>query len=161
MLVLVFYLGETMYLIKYTAVREISPVVVLNQVPHTPEYFAGFFNYRGLLVPVIDLCHLVHGQACRMRLSSRIILVDYVDEKQQPQVLGLLAERVTEAVRKPLDAFIKPPLNFDETPYLGEVIMEDKQMIQCIDLDALAENFQFLHQLHDNHTPSETTGKPS
>jgi chemotaxis-related protein WspB len=144
MLVLVFYLGDVMYLVKHEQIREVSPMVVLTPMPHAPSYFAGLFNYRGHLVPVIDLRHLIHGEACRMRLSTRIILVSYVNQAQQPQVLGLIAERVTEAVRKPPEAFVSSGIAFGDTPYLNEFVMENDLMIQCIDLAKLVEKFHFL-----------------
>ena len=147
MLVLVFYLGDIMYIIKYQRVKEVSPMVMLKKIPRMPDYFAGFFNYRGILVPVIDLRQLIQGEACRMRLSSRIILVDYVDKAGNKHVLGLMAERVTEAVRKPPDSFVAAGINFGEAPYLNEFIMEKDTMIQCIDLDKLVEKFHFLNQL--------------
>jgi chemotaxis-related protein WspB len=147
MLVLVFYLGEVMYIIKYERVREVSPMVLLKPIPRMPDYFAGFFNYRGMLVPVIDLRRLIQGDPCRMRLSTRIILVDYENGEGKSQVLGLMAERVTEAVRKPKENFVSAGINFDEAPYLNEFIMENNSMIQCIDLDKLVEKFRFLNLL--------------
>lgn len=144
MLVLIFYLGDTMYTMKCDRVREVAPMVKLKQVPHTPEYFAGLFNYRGVVVPVIDLRQLIQGCPCRMRLSTRIILVDYVKEDNSPAIVGLMAERVTDAAKKSQDAFVSPGLSVQEAPYLGGFVMEGNDMIQYIDLDLLPKSFQFL-----------------
>ncbi|RLB99757.1 MAG: chemotaxis protein CheW, partial [Deltaproteobacteria bacterium] len=46
MLILLFYIGNIMYTIKCEKVREIAPMVTLKEIPHTPDFFAGFFNYR-------------------------------------------------------------------------------------------------------------------
>lgn len=119
-------------------------MVKLKEVPHTPDYFAGLFNYRGVVVPVIDLRQLIQGCPCQMRLSTRIILVDYFKEDKTPTIIGLIAERVTEAVRKSQDAFVSPGLAMQDAPYLGGFVMEDKEMIQYIDLDLLPETFRFL-----------------
>ena len=51
MLVLLFYLGDVMYTMKCEKVREVAPLVKLKEMPHTPDYFAGLFNYRGVIVP--------------------------------------------------------------------------------------------------------------
>ena len=150
MLVLLFYLGDVMYTIKCDKVREVAPVVKLKQVPQTPEYFAGLFNYRGMIVPVIDLCRLIQGRPCQMRMSTRIILVDYMKEDNTPYVMGLMAERVTEAVRKADNAFVSPGINMQQVPYLGGILMEDKKMIQYIDLDLLPHSFHFLPMLEGN-----------
>lgn len=143
-LVLVFYLGETMYLIRYGRVREVSPMVTLNKTPNAPSYFAGFFNYRGELAPVFDLGQLIQGQPCRLRLSTRIILAEYEVPGEAAQVFGLLAERVTDAVKKPAAAFVTPSAGLKTTSYLREFLLENQRMIQCIDLDRLIEQFRAL-----------------
>ncbi len=149
MLILFFYLGDVKYSIKCEKVREVAPMVTLKDVPNTPEYFAGLFNYRGMIVPVIDLCRLIQGRPCKMRLSTRIILVNYKKDDNTPYVLGLMAERVTEAVRRPKDVFLSPGINMGEAPYLRGVVMEEKKMIQYIDLDLLPESFNFLPMLQN------------
>lgn len=147
MLVLLFYLGDVMYTMKCEKVREVAPLVTLKEMPHAPDYFAGLFNYRGVIVPVIDLRTLIQGRPCEMRLSTRIILVDYVRDDNTPYILGLMAERVTEAVKKSEDDFVSPGLSMQEAPYLGGFVMENKEMIQYIDLDLLQNSFKFLPML--------------
>lgn len=144
MLILLFYIGNVMYTIKCENVREIAPMVKLKEMPHTPDFFAGFFNYRGTIVPVIDLCQLVQGRPCRMRLSTRIILVDYLAKDGSSHLLGLMAERVTETVRKSKDAFVQPGIRSEDAPYLGGIVMEQQKMIQYIDLDKLPDCINFL-----------------
>ena len=147
MLVLLFYLGDTVYTMKCDRVREVAPVVTLKEIPHAPDYVAGLFNYRGVIVPVIDLRKLIQGTPCEMRMSTRVILVDYVKEDGSPYVLGLMAERVTETVRRDESAFVAPGLEMAEAPYLGGLMMEEREMIQYVDLDRLPESFQFLPAL--------------
>ncbi|HKI50021.1 MAG TPA: chemotaxis protein CheW [Desulfobacteria bacterium] len=155
MLVLLFYLGDTMYTMKCDRVREVAPIVKLKEVPHAPDYVAGLFNYRGVIVPVIDLRRLIQGEPCEIRMSTRIILVDYVKEDNTPYILGLMAERVTETARREENAFVAPGLHMKEAPYLGSLMMEEKEMIQYVDLDLLPESFQFLPALEDTHHEKE------
>jgi len=154
MLVLVFYLGDVMYIIKHHHIQEISPMVKLKHIPKSPAYFAGFFNYRDTLVPVIDLRQLLHNESCRMRLSTRIILVNYkLPEQTQLQTMGLMAERVTETLRKSPEDFVASNLLLNTNNYLDEAIMENNQLIQCINLERLAE------QLH--HARSQPPSSPA
>ena len=80
---------------------------------------------------------------------------DYVKEDKSPAIVGLMAERVTEAARKSQDAFVSPGLAMQDAPYLGGFIMEDKEMIQYIDLDLLPETFRFLPLLEGGHHVSD------
>ncbi len=148
MLVLVFYLGEVMYITKYGRVKEISPMVKLKQAPHTPNYFAGFLNYRGALAPVIDLRRLIHNEPCRMRLSTRIILLDYRGSNQpSSRIFGLIAERVTETARIADEAFVPTGIAIQEAPYFSEMVVQEQEIIQCLDFDLLIEKFEFLFAL--------------
>ncbi len=144
MLALFFFIKETMYIIKCQKVREIAPMVQLKEVPHAPDFFAGYFNYRGAIVPVIDLGRLIQGEPSRMRLSTRIILVDYQGEREASHVLGLIAERVTDVVKRPESAFVRPGIRSKTAPYLGGIVMEEGRMVQYIDLDLLPDCVSFL-----------------
>lgn len=144
MLTLLFYIGDVKYTIKCDRVREIAPLVKLKQIPHSPDFFAGYFNYRGLIVPVIDLCQLIEGRPSKKRLSTRIILVDYLRKNNTPYILGLIAERVTETSLKSDQDFTTPGIRSTKVPFLGGIVMEQKQMIQYIDLDKIPSVIDLL-----------------
>lgn len=150
MLVLVFHLGDDKYIVKHEKVKEISPMVMLKKIPHSPAYFAGLFNYRGLIVPVIDLCQLIQKRFCQMRLSTRIIIVESDLKNDAPEIFGFMAERVTDAIRKPENAFVSPSIKMPGASILGDFVMEQEKMIPCIDLNKLSNQ---MHQLHwvENH----------
>lgn len=137
MLVLLFYLGDVMYSIKCDSIREIAPMVELKELPHAPDYFAGLFNYRGMIVPVIDLRRLIQKEPCDIRLSTRIILLDSVKPDGTPAIFGMMAERVTEAVMKSSKALITSGITMSNMPYLGGVLVDGNTMIQYIDVEAL------------------------
>lgn len=149
MLVLQFYLGDVMYVIPCDRVKEVAPMVALKQIPHAPQTVAGLFNYRGTIVPVIDLRHLIYEEPCQLRLSTRIILVEYLRRDKMPGVFGIMAERITEAIDKPDSAFVEPGIMMKEAPYLGGVLMENNAMIQLIDLDRLSKSLYFLTMFED------------
>ena len=144
MLMLLFYLGEAMYGINCEKIREICPLVKLEKIPHAPNYFAGLFKYRGAIVPVIDLRRLVQDEPCDIRLSTRIILVDFQEKDGTGYIVGFMAERVTETVRRDMEAFVSSGINLNGTSFLGGIMMENEHMVQLIDLDRLPESFKLL-----------------
>jgi chemotaxis-related protein WspB len=144
MLMLLFYLGEATYGINCEKIREICPLVKLEKIPHAPNYFAGLFKYRGAIVPVIDLRRLVQDEPCEMRLSTRIILVDFQEKDGTGYIVGFMAERVTETVRQAREAFVSSGINMNGAPFLGGIMMENDHMVQLIDLDRLPESFKLL-----------------
>jgi chemotaxis-related protein WspB len=76
MLLLTFRAAESLYAVDVARVVEVVPRVDLRRLPHAPAFIAGVFDYRGTVVPVIDLAVLLGSEPCRHRLSTRIILVN-------------------------------------------------------------------------------------
>ena len=101
MLMLLFSCEDALYALDSTQVVEVIPRVILRKVHRVPEYVAGLFNYRGEIVPVLDLSHLIQGKPSISYLSTRIIMVNYLDKDNNKRYLGLMAERVTETLNKP------------------------------------------------------------
>ena len=156
MLVLQFYLGDVMYVIKCQHVKEVAPLTALKKLPHSPACVAGLFNYRGAIVPVIDLRQFLHDTPCQLRLSTRIILVEYAGPNRAAAVFGMMAERITEAINRPDSDLLAPGLSMPDAPYLNGIMMENQDMIQLIDLDILAKSLTFLPML-ENPDSYETT----
>jgi chemotaxis-related protein WspB len=76
MLLLTFRAAESLYAVDVARVVEVVPRVNLRRLPHAPAFIAGLFDYRGTVVPVIDLGTLLGSEKCRNQLSTRIVLVD-------------------------------------------------------------------------------------
>lgn len=69
-------------------------------------------------------------------------MVNYPMKDNTLRYLGLMAERVTETLNKPNTELVEAAIQVNEAPYLGEMIMDDKGMIQCIRLDKLFSDSQ-------------------
>lgn len=137
MLMLILSVGDNLYALDTAHVVEVIPRVNLRQLHQVPEYVAGLFNYRGAIVPVIDLCQLIQNHPSRSYLSTRIIMVNYVGKDNTKRWLGLMAERVTETLNKPDKDLVDTEVVLNEAPYLGEMMMDEKGMIQRIRLEYL------------------------
>ncbi|MCY7321789.1 MAG: chemotaxis protein CheW [Phormidesmis sp. CAN_BIN36] len=131
MLMLLFHAGDNLYAIDSAHVVEVIPRVVPRKLDHVPNYVAGIFNYRGSLVPIIDLCRLLHGTDCRPRFSTRVIMVHYTANDGKDHQLGLMAEQVTETLSRP-DLDSKKTSQVGDLPYLGNLFMDEKGMIQQV-----------------------------
>lgn len=142
MLMLLFYAGSDLYAIDCSQVVEVLPMVVLRKIHHVPDYVAGVFNYRGSIVPTIDLCHLIQGTDCRARFSTRIIMVNYTTRDGSNHHLGLMAERVTETLNRPDLDSKNAELPLDSASYLGEIFMDEKGMIQRLHWEHLVSDAQ-------------------
>jgi chemotaxis-related protein WspB len=137
MLLLQFQAGKDRYGLDVSRVIEVIPMVVFRTLPHTEPAVAGLFNYRGTMVPVIDLTVLLGGVASRPLFSTRVILVDYPGRDGEHHVLGLLAERVTETVFCTEGELLPAGIAVDGAPYLGDLLPHADGMIQRVTIEGL------------------------
>src|SRR6185503_19851205 len=100
MLFLYFQLGVDRYALDCSQVVEVVPLLGIKRIPQAPAAVAGVFNYRSKPVPVIDLSRLALGRPARPHMSARIIVVTYPGEDDTQHLLGLIAEKATETVRR-------------------------------------------------------------
>lgn len=141
MLFLLFHLGNDRYALEASRVVEVLPLLELKHLPQAPTGFAGIFNYRGRPVPALDLCQLTLGQPAAERLSTRIIVISCSDGRGSKRLLGLIAERATEMLRRNPRDFVDPGFKSKDSPYLGPVLLDPKGTIQWIhEQHLLSEN---------------------
>lgn len=137
MLLLQFQAGKERYGLDVSRVIEIIPMVLFRPLPHADPSVAGLFNYRGTMVPVIDLTSLLAGEASRPLFSTRVILVNYPGRDGEDHTLGLLAERVTETVSCTEEDFQAAGISIDEAPYIGDLLVLADGVIQRVVIEQL------------------------
>jgi chemotaxis-related protein WspB len=118
-------------------VQEVAPAVRLRVCPGAPVYVAGLFNYRGAIVPVIDLSRLLANVSSAERLSTRIIVTYYERSDGGRRLLGLIAEQATQTIELEETAFAQQGLTSADAPFLGAICCENQKMIQCIHIERL------------------------
>ena len=137
MLFLVFQLGTDRYAIEAAQVVEVLPLVKPKQFPRAPLGVAGVFDYHGEPVPLIDLAELAAGKPSRKWMSTRIILVNYIEKSGKTHLVGLLAEQATETMRRSEEDFKDAGVMVADTPFLGSVVTEAAGIIQRIGIQNL------------------------
>jgi chemotaxis-related protein WspB len=134
MLFLVFHLGQDRYMLDVRQIAEVLPLLGITQIPQAPLGVAGIFNYRGTLVPAIDLSQVMLGRPARRRLHTRIVLVQYADDSGATHLLGLIVEKVTETLQRQSTDFIVSGIT---VPHLGSVATDRHGSAHRIEVNQL------------------------
>ena len=137
MLLLTFYIGSERYSLSAKDIVEILPLTKLKKIPKAPEFILGLLDYRGTPSPIIDLCKLIEARSCNKVLSSRIIMLNYIDSSNHSHILGITAEKVTETLNVNLDDFHSSGVSPQETPFLGSIANTEHGMIQLVEIKHL------------------------
>ena len=138
MQLLTFTVAGESYAIESRRVVEVLPLVPARPIPHTPGYVRGVFTYRGSLVPLVDLGRRLNDVSLEERLSTRVIVVEYMPPgTPRPARLGLVAENVISIIAAERADTSLPALELESAPFLGRILRIDGRTIQVIDGDRL------------------------
>ena len=146
MLILTFTAAGNRYAVEVARVVEVVPRVELREMPHAPGFLAGLLEYRGQVVPVIDLGLLLGGGPSPDRLSTRIILVNPLphnhnrtEDAPAGKLLGLIAEQVSDLTRIQPDQVIPAPVLLPDAPYLDTIAQTDQGFLPMIQVSRLSQ----------------------
>jgi purine-binding chemotaxis protein CheW len=86
-----FVVGEVVYAVHISTVKEIVTPVALTELPHAPRSVAGVADHRGEVIPIIDLRTRFGLPRSEQPRRNKWILVEV-----QGKRVGLAVDRVTE-----------------------------------------------------------------
>jgi len=81
--------GGARYAVDMAAVAEVVPVPVITRLPGVPSWLAGVVNWRGRVLPVVDLRPLAGAEQVPLPTSARLVVLSH-DELE----VGVLADFV-------------------------------------------------------------------
>lgn len=133
MLFLIFQLGKDRYALPASRVVEVVPLLELKTWAQVPQGLAGVFNFRGSLLPAVDLCEFATGSPARRRLGTRIIVVRYPSSEGKERLVGVIAEQVTETLRRDPKEFQEQRAQTRPDKCAGPICMDGQRAIQWLD----------------------------
>ena len=94
---LTFRLGDEVFALDISKVREVLDFTTATKVPRTPEFMRGVINLRGSVVPVVDL-RLKFGMTRTESSVNTCVIITEVTVDNDTTVLGALADSVQEVL---------------------------------------------------------------
>lgn len=136
MLLLMFRVADDLYAIRAGRVVEVVPQVAQRTLPHAPAFVTGLFDYRGCVVPVVDLGLLMGRPKCAPRLSTRIVVVNAAaTTSAERHLLGLIAEQVSDVKRFDDSHVVFPTMGLEQAPYLGTIVKAEEGLVQIVEVE--------------------------
>ncbi|MDY6966781.1 MAG: chemotaxis protein CheW [Halobacteriota archaeon] len=129
----IFTLGETIYGVDVSQVREITELRDITAVPGSPYFVEGVTNLRGQVTTVIDLKKRFGLEEKKQDKDSRIIIVE-----PDGIPMGLIVDSVTEVLRLQTDAIESTPDLTDDsvTDYIkGIAKLADGALMIVVDIE--------------------------
>jgi purine-binding chemotaxis protein CheW len=102
-----FKLGDELFAINVSQVREVLEVLQITKVPTAPAYMRGVVNVRGQAIPVVDLRLRFGLPNIADTVTTRVIVME-LNIDGETAIIGGLADSVHEVIE--LDSSnINPP----------------------------------------------------
>jgi purine-binding chemotaxis protein CheW len=103
-----FKLGDELFAINVSQVREVLEVLQIARVPTAPAYMRGVVNVRGQAIPVVDLRLRFGLPGVSDTVNTRIIVME-LNIDGEVVVIGGLADSVHEVIELDSGNVTPPP----------------------------------------------------
>lgn len=101
---LTFYLGKEVFGIEISYVTQIIGLQKIDRLPDSPDYVKGIINFRGKIIPVIDMCLRLKEKSKPYTDRTCIIVTDIMDA-----AVGFIVDMVDEVVTIADESIVPPP----------------------------------------------------
>jgi purine-binding chemotaxis protein CheW len=103
-----FRLGEELFAIRVSQVREVLEIAKVTRVPTAPDYMRGVVNVRGKAIPVVDLRRRFGLPPAPDTLHTRIVVME-LELDGETTILGGVADSVHEVIELEPGEIDPPP----------------------------------------------------
>ncbi|MEK6745079.1 MAG: chemotaxis protein CheW [Nitrospirota bacterium] len=133
---LTFKLGDEVFALDITKVREVLDFTTVTKVPRTPEFMRGVINLRGSVVPVVDL-RLKFGMSKTENGVNTCIIITEVTVDNDTTILGALSDSVQEVLDlEPGNIAPAPKIGTKlKTEFIKGMGKRDDRFIIILDID--------------------------
>ncbi|HEX2868261.1 MAG TPA: chemotaxis protein CheW [Ignavibacteriales bacterium] len=135
---LTFKLGDEIFALDVSQVREILDYIKITKVPQTPDYMCGVINLRGSVVPVIDMRQKFGLSKTEATVNTCIVVME-VNIDQEKTVLGALVDSVQEVFElEPTEIEAPPRIGTQlKTEFIKGMGKRDEKFIIILDIDKI------------------------
>ncbi len=132
-----FNLGDEIFALDISKVREVLEFTTVTKVPQTPLFMRGVINLRGGVVPVIDMKIKFGMGETEKAINTCVIITEVTMDDGETTVLGALADSVQEVFDMHADDVEPAPklgtqLN---TEFLLGMGKKDDDFVLLLDID--------------------------
>lgn len=143
-----FKIGKEYFAISVYSVLEIIQLNKLTNIPNSSEFVLGVLNFRGSIVPVIDMHRRFNVKSINEK-SKMVIIVD-LKKKENNVLMGLEVDEVTDVISFDFKSIrAVPELGINYNPEFLEGIVEiNQQFVMVLNVDRVL-SVNELSEVHE------------
>lgn len=155
---LTYRLGEEIFAVDVSQVREILDFTSATKIPGTPDFISGIINVRGSVIPVVDM-RLKFGLTKTEKSVDTCIVVMEIGMDEGKTVLGALVDSVQEVFELE-SAMIEPPPKMGltlKTEFIRGIGKRNEQLIIILNIDRVFSESELLMLSANNESESQAS----
>jgi chemotaxis signal transduction protein len=126
-------LGLGRFAADLASVAEVGRVPDITRIPGVPTWLAGVANWRGRILPILDLRRLLGAQPAQPSRSSRLLVLT-----ERGIVVGMLVDEVEDTITLGADVAPVPAgLPAEAIGLLRGQLVRDNGPVAVLDVDAV------------------------
>lgn len=129
---IVFKLEDKQFALPLDPVERVVRAVEITTLPEVPTIVRGIVNYKGTVLPVIDIRSRFHLQEREIRLNDQFIIVHTAKRS-----IALLADTVTGDIENPAADVVPPSDLIEGVRFLEGVLKLEDGVMLIPDLDKI------------------------
>ncbi|MCP4155804.1 MAG: chemotaxis protein CheW [bacterium] len=129
---LVFNLGKLQFALPLTPVERVIRAVGVTLLPKAPVVVAGIINYKGHVLPVIDIRPRFKLEKKDVRLNDQFVIF-----RTAKRSIAIITDTVTGDIEIPAENVVTPSQLVDDMAFLQGVIKRDDGVMLIPDLDKI------------------------
>jgi len=133
---LTFLLGQEYFAVNVTKVLEVLEKQQITRVPQTPAYILGILNFRGEILPVVDMRQKFNLQSQDIEAKNNIIVYDLSNDANK-FIVAATADAVKDVIEIS-ETEIKPVPEMGisyNTKYISGAIRLNDNFILMLDIE--------------------------
>ena len=157
---LTFKLGNEVFAIEVSKVREVLDFPAIAKIPRTPDFMSGVINLRGAVVPVVDLRLCFKMSKTEKTVNTCVVVMEMLLDGEST-IVGALADSVEEVIDLEPEQ-IKPAPRMGtqlRTDFIKGMGTRNEQFIVILDIDRVfsAEELSVVRSAETNISLAEVT----
>ncbi len=127
----IFNLNGEEYGIDIMNVKEIGPYKKSIKVPNSPSFIEGIVNYRGEVIPIVNLKKKFNLECAKVDNNTRIIVINLEDKQ-----VGFIVDEASQTLKLSDEEIELAPeiVTGMERKYLTGVGKKDDRLVMLLDL---------------------------
>jgi len=136
---LIFELKKELFAIDVNNITEVIDYTPATSIPETPKYIEGIINYRGNILPIINMRTKFNIKQ-KSNYENTVIIVMSIDIKGKNVILGGIVDSVSNVFEINIMATTKLPeigTKFNTEYILGITESKDEKIIVLLDIEKI------------------------